>query len=100
MGSNGDGDGSIQGDEAFVASGEILASEVDDELVILDNETEMYYGLNEVGRHIWNQLDDPRTFDDLVGSVSTEFDVSRSECRSDVESFLEDLIDSGLIDEV
>ena len=78
----------------------VLDSSVDDERVVLDTDSEIYYGLNEVGAHLWEQLEKPRSVDELVTSTAEEFDVATSECREDVRSFLADLLDVGLVERV
>jgi hypothetical protein len=85
-------------DGRFVASEGVLSSEVDDEEVVLDTESGTYYGLNAVGRLLWEQLQEPCTVEELVDAVASEFDVGREECRADVDAFLTDLGEAGLVE--
>ena len=55
------------------------------------------FTVSRVGREIWNQLDKPRTLDELVEAVTREFDVSTEAARRDVENFLESLGSAGLV---
>lgn len=93
-----DGETELGAEVTLRRTGDVLVSEVDGEVVMLDRESDVYYGLNEVGAHIWEQLEEPRTVDELEGSTAETFDVSRVRCRDDVREFLTELLDSGLIE--
>ena len=95
MGTEAPEDG-LDGSETLVAKANVLHSTVDDEEVLLDSDTGVYYGLNPVGRFLWHQLQEPRPVADLVERTASEFDVSRSECEEDVREFLTDLVESDL----
>jgi len=56
------------------------------------------YALNPVAAHIWTKLDKTCSLDDLVQSVRTEFDVADEEARADIEAFLSELSNAGLIE--
>lgn len=94
------GNGSIANDGVYVATDDILATEVDDERVVLDRETETYYGLNAVGAFLWERLEEPRTVEELEAATATEFDVTKAECRDDIHEFLIDLQEADLIERV
>jgi hypothetical protein len=55
------------------------------------------FTVSTVGREIWNQLDKPRTLDELVEAVIREFEVAADDARRDVESFLQSLDGAGLL---
>jgi hypothetical protein len=93
-----DGTTELESDVTIRRTGEVLVSEVDGEVVMLDRESDVYYGLNEVGAHIWEQLEEPRTVEELEGSTAETFDVSRVRCRDDVREFLGDLLESDLVE--
>lgn len=98
MGPNAADDPSLDGSERLVAREGILHSTVGDEEVLLDPNSEVYYGLNPVGTYLWDQLQDPRSVGELIERTADEFDVSRSECRDDVREFLADLLESDLVE--
>jgi hypothetical protein len=56
--------------------------------------------LNEVGSWIWDQLDEPRQVVDLAAGIGSEFEVDEEQALSDAESFLRDLVEAGLAEEV
>lgn len=52
--------------------------------------------LNEVGRWLWDHLDDSCLLDDLVGGVVADFEVDEETARRDIEGFLRQLVEAGL----
>lgn len=56
--------------------------------------------LNEVGHWIWRRLDRPCTLDDLVAGMVAEFEVDEGQAGHDAELFLQELVESGLAEEL
>lgn len=54
---------------------------------------------NEVGYFIWEQLQTPKTMDELVDAVVNEFDVDAGTARTDTEQFVEQLRKHRLVEE-
>jgi hypothetical protein len=81
----------------LVRNSEVLASPVDDELVMIGLKNDCYYGLDDIGRRIWELLDQPRTIAELVNELSGMYKVETARCEGDVLSFLEDLFGEGLV---
>lgn len=68
-----------------------------DEVRVLLNEDLEYLGIDEVGQRIWAMLDRPRTLEEVVASLTEEYDVSEDECTRDVTEFVEALARHGLV---
>lgn len=75
----------------------LFASVVDDELVMLDEEGGNYYGLDPVGKKIWEMLDQPCSFQSLINKLTDIYDVSSERCGQDAAIFLNDLIQNKLV---
>ena len=54
--------------------------------------------LNGVGAFIYNQLSDEKSFEEIVGAMLDEYDVSEELARKDAETFVNDLRAAGLLD--
>lgn len=80
-----------------VADAGPVSTSVDGEEVILHPETGTYHGLNEVGTEIWDRIQEPTPVDDLATAIATEYDAADERVRTDVESFLADLLAADLI---
>ena len=75
-----------------------LYSDLNGEAVILSIKNGKYYGLNAVGASVWNALDHPSNFSDILAAVMGEYEVDESVCRHEVHSFLERMVAEGLVE--
>lgn len=79
-------------DVTYVRRPELHAVEMDGELVMMGQEQGEYYGLRDVAASLWEHLAEPRTLEELVDLVSTEYAVAPDACREDIVVFLDDLL--------
>ncbi len=77
---------------------DLLASDIDDEKVMMSMATGQYYGLDSVGREVWDILKKPLAVSLIIDTLQTRFDVDRTTCEKDVLAFLEDLLVEGIIE--
>jgi hypothetical protein len=75
-----------------------VSCRINDEVAILDLDRAIYFGLQGVGVHIWDALEQPRSVADLCSSVMAEFDVSEAVCRADILKVLGSLEAEGLVE--
>ncbi|MDX1740634.1 MAG: PqqD family peptide modification chaperone [Rhodothermales bacterium] len=75
-----------------------LSSELGDEVVILNVEMGKYYGMNPVASWIWTRLKEPVSFGGLRQGIQEAFSVDRETCEKDLNEFLRNLVDAGLIE--
>jgi hypothetical protein len=75
-----------------------LSSEIDDEIVMFDADAGKYYGLNGVAAAVWNQIDKPKSVEEICDQLTTEYDVEKQTCIDEVLSFLPELQKKGLIE--
>ena len=74
-----------------------LAATVDQEIVILSVERGSYYGLDDIGSEIWQQLANPVRVDALCATLAAKYDADRSIIERDVLGLLEKLVAEGLV---
>ena len=55
------------------------------------------YVLNGAGQWLWSQLEAPRSLEDLARSLVTEFEVDYEHAQRDAETFVDHLIEAGLV---
>lgn len=55
------------------------------------------YTLNEVGTTIWDAIEQPIPVARLVAAIADAYDVAPEQARADVEAFLQDLTQLGLV---
>ena len=71
---------------------------LDNEVAILNVDRARYFGLQGVGAHIWEALQQPRSVGEICDGVMEEFDVASEVCRADVSRFIVSLRDAGLVE--
>jgi hypothetical protein len=77
--------------------GDWLAAKVGDELVMMSAEKGNYIALSDVGARIWELLDTPQDIDTVCARLLQEYEVSPEACRTDVESFIHELVEHGAL---
>jgi hypothetical protein len=76
---------------------DMIAAEVENEVVIMHIGSGNFYQLNSFGARVWDQLETPATVASLCARLQEKFDVAPDVCRNDVTAFLIQLRDSGVI---
>lgn len=76
---------------------DMIAAEVEKEVVIMHIGSGNFYQLNSFGARIWDQLEAPATVGSLCTRLQGMFDVAPDVCRNDVTAFLTQLRDSGVV---
>jgi len=81
-------------------SSDVAWRKVDEEAVILNLKSSVYYSLNEVGTRIWELIGEGCELDEIVITIADEYDTSEKKVKKDVEKFIkqmkkEKLLSSG-----
>ncbi|RLQ96290.1 lasso peptide biosynthesis PqqD family chaperone [Falsibacillus albus] len=84
-------------DQTFVQCEGNIVSAMGDEKVMLCIGNGKYYNLGEMGGQIWDMLESPLTVCQMVSSLTEIYEVYRDQCEDQVISFLESLLQEGLI---
>jgi hypothetical protein len=74
-------------------------SRVDDEVVLLDADSSVYYGLNAVGSRMLELLTESRNLETAIHLAEGEFDASEECIRKDLFALLNVMIEKGLVKE-
>ncbi len=83
--------------DVFEPRADLVIEAVEDEFLVLDLKTNLYFGLNELGRVIWQALGTGRNFGEVVAEVCDNFEVDEAVARVDAAEFIGDLIGRGLV---
>ena len=93
----------IEIDASYVPSEDIVAREIEGELIIVplvsgigDMEDELFT-LNETGKAIWNRLDSQKSLKVLVEELSEEFEDPSDEIEKDVIGLVGELLKRGMV---
>jgi hypothetical protein len=82
----------------LVATSAQVSSELSGETVILNLKEGLYFGLNEVGNTIWQQIQQPTTFSQIRSQVLAEYEVEPEVCDRDLINILNQLHSVGLLE--
>ena len=83
--------------QTITLSPDVISQEVSGETVLLDLESECYFGLDEVGTRIWQLLKDTSDLQLIYNTLLEEYDVEEQQLQSDLEALLTEISDLGLI---
>lgn len=72
-------------------------TEIDDEVVVMSLSSGDFFSLTGTARAIWQLIDGTRDIDTLVAELATGFAADPATVRSDIEAFLTDLRQAGLL---
>ena len=88
----------ISADSVVVATKHQVSCVLDSETVILHFDNGLYFGLNDVGTIVWNQIQSPRTLREIRDAILCEYDVSTDQCEHDLVQLIQELGKQGLVE--
>lgn len=88
----------ISADSVVVAAKQQVSCVLDAETVILHFDKGLYFGLNDVGTIVWNQIQSPRTVREIRDAIMSEYEVSPDQCEHDLMQLMQELCKQGLIE--
>lgn len=80
------------------ATPNVLAQDLAGESVLLNLQTEEYFGLDDVGTRIWQALTEKESVQTAIDALQAEYDVEPEQLRQDVENIIEELLANGLVE--
>ena len=79
------------------APAHVLVRYLDNESVLLNLETEQYFGLDETGTRMWQLITASPCIDSAYQELLSEFEVEPELLRVNLTDLLSRLVDSGLL---
>lgn len=76
----------------------VLLRELDGQAVLLNLNTETYFGLDEVGTRMWSELVAGASVDGAFLRLEREFDVDPGVLRRDLQALVAELLEAGLLE--
>ncbi len=83
--------------QSITLSPDVISQEVSGETVLLDLESENYFGLDEVGTRIWQLIQETGSLRDVYDTLLAEYEVSEEQLRSDLENLVSEIEKLGLV---
>lgn len=75
-----------------------ISQNLNGEEIILHLDNGQYYGLTEVGTHVWQIIQEPKTVEEIKKSVLKIYDVTEEVFEKDLVQLLQDLLEHELIE--
>ena len=85
-------------DQKITFAETVFAQEVDGEMVLLDMESENYFGLDEVGTAIWQAMQEHGNLQEVFNTLLEQYDVEAEVLEKDLSDFVGKLLESGLVE--
>ncbi|MDH4041458.1 MAG: PqqD family protein [Gammaproteobacteria bacterium] len=83
--------------QTITLSPEVISQEVSGETVLLDLQSENYFGLDEVGTRIWQLIRETSDLQAIYQTLLAEYDVSEERLQQDLDNLLAEISGLGLI---
>jgi hypothetical protein len=95
----------ISVDVRFIRDPEVVVRKIQGELIIVPirrgvGDLNSLYTLNAVGAVLWDFMNEGHTLAEMVRRICEEFEVTASQARADIETFLDSLMEEKLIHSV
>jgi hypothetical protein len=85
-------------ERTFVPMPWLRTVSVEESIVLVDQRSGMYYGLNEVGSSMWRLLEAKKCGAMIISALLEEYDVDQDRLEADVRSILDDLLKAKLVE--
>jgi len=83
--------------EIYSRNQQIIDGELDGNQVMMHIEKGKYFGLTPVGKSIWDLIEQPKSFDEIIDALLSEYDITREKCEQDVRPFLDKTVQYNII---
>lgn len=75
----------------------VVCRDLDGEMVLLNLNSGIYFGLDAVGTQVWHLLQSQSSVGDVVKALLEEYEVAAARCEQDVMDLVSRLLDKGLL---
>lgn len=87
----------INTNKKVVHSKNIIWREVDNEAVILNIETNDYFTLDSTGAEIWKRFTSENSISAIISGISSEYGIEKERLTEDINDFIKELKEEGLV---
>lgn len=83
--------------QVITLSPDVISQEVSGETVLLDLNSENYFGLDEVGTRIWQLIEASGNLQEIYDTMLSEYEVDADQLLEDMEQLVVDIEKAGLV---
>ena len=84
-------------DSILVVPPQVMSRMVGDETVLMDLSSGIYFGLDGVGKRIWESISDGQNLGEVAAVIASEYEVDEGRAQGDVIEFAGELVERGLL---
>ena len=77
-----------------------VATSIGAETAVMSIKRGRYYAVGAVAERIWQMLETPISPREIIEKLLEEYDITAEQCGREVDGFLNELIDEGLVEEL
>ena len=88
---------SFKPDDRLSRANKMISTDLDQETVLMSIDAGAYYGMVGTARTIWDKLESPLTFSALIGELVKEYEITPEACAADLQGFLNEMEQEGLL---
>ena len=90
----------IRESKTFEVNGDVLMRQIENEAILLHIPTGTYYNLSESSIPFWEALQNKQPLQPVIKQIINEYEVDRDRVLEDLQIFLEDLLQFGIVSEL
>lgn len=83
--------------QTITVSSDVISQEVSGETVILDLNSENYFGLDEVATRIWQLIEQTNNLQSVFDTLMSEYEVGEEQLLEDMQKLLDEVEKLGLV---
>lgn len=83
--------------EKYCRNEQIIDGELDNNQIMMHLEKGKYFGLNPVGKRIWELIEQPKSFQEISDVLLAEFEVAETQCFQEAQAFLDKAVQYDII---
>ena len=87
----------IRLDDTIAVNENLMVADLDGEMVLLDTQTGVYFGLNSVGSRIWELVSESHVIKEVISILADEYATTEERLTEDVLNFVNSLFQRSLI---
>ena len=76
----------------------VLVQRLDDEIIILNVKDERYFSLDKHGAIFWGAIEKNEEVGAILEELESTFEVERKLLEADLEKFIDELVDHGIVE--
>ncbi|MFY9695330.1 MAG: PqqD family protein [Xanthobacteraceae bacterium] len=84
--------------DSVVRRADVLSTVVDDCVVLLDSDRQVFVGFDDIGTYIWQAAEKPIVVADLCAALAARYAAERPVIEGDVVQFLDQLLQQKLVE--